>query len=236
MMKLLVEYGKLGPMRFCSHRDFVRCFERALLRAKIPMAYSSGFSPHPRISYVNPAPTGAESIAEYCVIGLRETCDPAFVRTKLDAAMPNGLPILEVTEASDLHFDASLWEVRLVPFAAQPVGAGRESGSETFQTPDSRPVLDLATTVETFLASPEAIVSRETKNGLRTFDAKPAVEYLAVTAPGTLTMVIRHTEPLVRPDDVVSALRSINPEIPPSPLTKRLRQAPAAELIPRMKQ
>jgi len=173
------------------------------------MAYSSGFNPHPRISYINPAPTGAESEAEYLVIGLRELCDPSDVRTRLDAAMPDGLPILEVTEAGDHHFDASLWEVRL------PLGDH-----------DS-----LSHAVGIFLASPEAMVSRETKNGLRTFDAKSAVESLAITAPGTLTMVIRHTEPLVRPDDVISALHAIDPEIPISPLTKRLRQAPVADLI-----
>jgi len=209
-MKLLVRYGKLGPMRFCSHRDFARCFERALLRAKIPMAYSSGFNPHQRISYVNPAPTGAESKAEYLVIGLREICDPSFVRTCLNAAMPEGLPILDVTEAGDQHFDASLWEVRL---------------SDVDQAAFSQ-------AVQTFLASSEALVSRETKNGLRTFDARPAVEALTTAGPDTLTMVIRHTEPLVRPDDVVSALHAVNPQIPSSSLMKRLRQGPLADLIP----
>jgi len=170
------------------------------------MAYSSGFNPHPRISYVNPAPTGAESEAEYCVIGLRETCDPSFVRTNLDAVMPEGLPILDVTEAGEMHFDASLWEVRLLSS------------------------YDVSPAVETFLASPEAIVSRETKNGLRTFDARPAVESLTLTGPETLTMVIRHTEPLVRPDDVISALHAINPGITLPTLMKRLRQAPVSWL------
>ena len=213
-------------MRFCSHRDFARCFERGLLRAKIPMAYSSGFNPHPRISYVNPAPTGAESEAEYLVIGLRELCDPSFVRTSLDSAMPDGLPIVEVTEAGEMHFDASLWEVRLVaPSLNLPLPSGCQG--QDLPSNDS----PLSTAVQIFLASPEAIVSRETKNGLRTFDAKPAVESLKLTGPGTLTMVIRHTEPLVRPDDVISALHAINPEIPQYCLTKRLRQAPVANLL-----
>jgi len=207
VMKLLVTYGKTGPMRFASHRDFARCFERGLRRAHIPMAYSSGFNPHPRISYVNPAPTGAESEAEYLVIGLRELCDPANVRTQLDAAMPEGFPILEVSEATDQTFDASIWEVHLP-------GATEES---------------LATSVAEFLAAPEAIVSRETKNGLRTFDAKPAVESLTVTGSETLTMVIRHTEPLIRPDDVVSALHQFG-LVSDLPLLKRLRQGAPADL------
>ena len=49
--RLRIRYAKRGTARFTSHRDFARAFERALNRAHIPMAYSSGFSPHPRISY-----------------------------------------------------------------------------------------------------------------------------------------------------------------------------------------
>ena len=54
-----------GRLRFTSHRDFQRAFERALRRAALPMAYSAGFSPHPKISYVGAAPTGTASEAEY---------------------------------------------------------------------------------------------------------------------------------------------------------------------------
>ena len=55
---------------------------------EVPMAYSSGFSPHPRISYANAAPTGAASEAEYLEIGLTVACDPEQVRGDLDAALP----------------------------------------------------------------------------------------------------------------------------------------------------
>src|SRR4029453_11201813 len=71
-----VKYAKRGRARFTSHRDFGRAFERALRRAGVPMAYSSGFSPHPRISYPNASPTGAASEAEYLEIGLAAACDP----------------------------------------------------------------------------------------------------------------------------------------------------------------
>ena len=59
VQRLRVQYAKRGRARFASHRDFGRAFERALRRAGIPMAFSSGFSPHPRISYANASPTGA---------------------------------------------------------------------------------------------------------------------------------------------------------------------------------
>jgi radical SAM-linked protein len=67
---LRLRYAKRGRLRFASHRDFQRAFERALRRAGVPMAYSAGFSPHPKISYANAAPTGTASEAEYLEIGL----------------------------------------------------------------------------------------------------------------------------------------------------------------------
>ena len=79
---LRLRYARRGRARFTSHRDFSRAFERALRRAEVPMAYSSGFSPHPRISYANAAPTGAASEAEFLEIGLTDTRRPrAAART-----------------------------------------------------------------------------------------------------------------------------------------------------------
>src|SRR5207245_2606849 len=100
VQRLRVRYAKRGRARFASHRDFGRAFERALRRAGVPMAYSSGFSPHPRISYANAAPTGAGSEAEYLEIALAERCDADRVRAALDAALPPGLDVLTVVEAS----------------------------------------------------------------------------------------------------------------------------------------
>ena len=72
VQRLRIRYAKRGRLRFTSHRDFSRAFERAVFRARIPMAYSSGFNPHPRISYAGAAPTGSASEAEYLEIGLAD--------------------------------------------------------------------------------------------------------------------------------------------------------------------
>src|SRR3954453_17708319 len=76
VQRLRIRYAKRGRLRFTSHRDFARAFERALRRATVPMGYSAGFSPHPKISYVGAAPTGVASEAEYLEIGLAEERDP----------------------------------------------------------------------------------------------------------------------------------------------------------------
>ena len=59
VQKLRIRYAKRGRLRFASHRDLARALERALRRAQVPMAFSAGFSPHPKISYIGAAPTGA---------------------------------------------------------------------------------------------------------------------------------------------------------------------------------
>src|ERR671939_1870437 len=117
VQRLRLRYAKRGRLRFTSHRDFQRAFERALRRAGVPMAYSAGVSPHPRISYAGAAPTGAASEAEYLEIAVSQPCDPERLRAALDAALPPGLDVVEVVEARTASFverlEASLWEVEL---------------------------------------------------------------------------------------------------------------------------
>src|SRR3954451_11261560 len=99
VQRLRLRYAKRGRLRFTSHRDFSRAFERAVVRARVPVAYSSGFSPHPRISYAGASPTGAASEAEYLELGLSRATDPAEVLQALDEALPPGLDVVEVVES-----------------------------------------------------------------------------------------------------------------------------------------
>ena len=100
VQKLRIRYAKRGRLRFSSTRDFQRALERALRRAGVPMAFSAGFHPHPKISYANAAPTGTASEAEYFEISVTERVDPESVRRALDEALPEGLDVLEVVEAA----------------------------------------------------------------------------------------------------------------------------------------
>jgi len=70
--RVIVRYAKRGRMRFASHRDIARAVERGVRRAGLPVAYSAGFTPHPKISYAGAAPTGTASEAEYLEISLTE--------------------------------------------------------------------------------------------------------------------------------------------------------------------
>ncbi|HKY74608.1 MAG TPA: TIGR03936 family radical SAM-associated protein [Acidimicrobiia bacterium] len=196
VQKLRIRYAKRGRLRFTSHRDFSRAFERALVRAVIPMAYSSGFNPHPRISYANAAPTGSASEAEYAEIGVSEAVDPGEVLTRLDDALPPGLDVLEV-----------------VPSAGGALADRLEASQWLITLPDVR-LGDAATALERFLAADQVLVERMTKKGLREFDCRAAVVSAVATmnhgASGEcaiLDMVLRHGTPAVRPDDILAGLR-----------------------------
>jgi radical SAM-linked protein len=214
VQKLRVRYAKRGRLRFSSTRDFQRALERALRRAAVPMAFSAGFHPHPKISYANAAPTGTASEAEYFEISVTERVDPQRVRTVLDEALPVGLDVLEVVEATPGaladRLQASDW---VMEFRGMPVGS-------------------LADAAAQLLARERVEVNRVMKNGPRTFDVRGAVVSLVVSPSqdGTcaiLRMVVRHTTPTVRPDDVLTALHLVAALTPPTPpLVTRLAQGP----------
>jgi radical SAM-linked protein len=216
VQRLRLHYAKRGRLRFSSHRDFQRALERALRRADIPMAYSAGFSPHPKVSYANAAPTGVASEAEYVEIGLARECNPGAVRSALDAALPDGFVVVDVVAARTPDFvqrlEASIWQVELP--GVDPEEAMRA--------------------VAVFLAEREVVVERLTKNGMRQFDARSAV--LVLDGAGSdpdcaiLTLVVRHGTPSVRPDDVLLALRRVADLVPPKPpRVTRLAQGPLDE-------
>src|SRR4051794_41985681 len=104
------------------------------------MAYSAGFTPHPKISYVGAAPTGVASEAEYLELGLAEARDPDEVRQTLDAALPPGLDVVEVVQAAGKgladHVEASRWRGE----ASRGAARGRPAAGGRFPGPERAPV------------------------------------------------------------------------------------------------
>jgi radical SAM-linked protein len=200
VQKLRIRYAKRGRLRFISHRDFARALERALRRAGAPVAFSAGFSPHPKISYVGAAPTGAASEAEYVEVSLAERVDPEAFAKAVDDSLPPGLDVVDCVEARTGslpdRIDGSAWDVRL---PGVPVDAAERA-------------------LGAFLAAESVEVDRKTKDGTRRIDARAAVRHAGVRASSAaggepacaiLSLVVRHTTPAVRPDDVLSGLRAV---------------------------
>ena len=177
------------------------------------MAYSAGFSPHPKVSWVGAAATGVASEAEYVEIALAEVCDVEQIRAALDASLPDGIDLVEAAEAApgtslaDL-VQASRWRIELPQVATDT----------------------LAKAVEAFLANDAIEVERMTKNGRRVFDTRgPVVSMRATDGNGCaiLHLVVQHVTPAVRPDDVLTGLRSVSDlATPVPPAATRLSQGP----------
>lgn len=194
------------------------------------MAYSQGFSPHPKISWVGAVPTGVASDAEYVEIALAERVDPVALREELNRALPAGLDVQEVVEAgagalAD-RIDATCWRIEF-------------PGVSEATLRSAAAALSAAEHVE---------IERLTKSGRRTVDIRPAIVSLEVSAQvvgpaegaappesgdppgnrgvcGILTAVVRQMTPTVRPDDVLSALRVVAALTPPvAPKAARLAQ------------
>jgi radical SAM-linked protein len=227
VQRLRVQYAKRGRLRFTSVRDFPRALERALRRAEVPVAWSQGFSPHPRISYANAVPTGVASEAEYVEIALQQHRDPEQVATALDAALPDGLDVVRVAQAEG----PSLGELLTGPQAAS---------SWLLRLPGVAPST-LAAALDALLAQPEVLVPRVTKSGRTQVDVRAALVSAAVSAApaqgpaegGTcaiLRAVVRHGTPSVRPDDVLVGLSAVaGLALPVPPVATRLAQGPYDE-------
>lgn len=227
VQRVRLRYAKRGRLRFSSTRDFQRALERALRRAQVPMAFSAGFHPHPRISYANAASTGTASEAEYVELALAQRVDPAALRAALDAALPVGLDIVEAVEAG------------------RGALADRLEASDWAIVFPGMPLAQLTAAVATFAAAARVEVTRVFKAGPRTFDTRGAVSWYAAGESGSdtdplvdvglavpggcaiLRVVVRHTTPAVRPDDILTALRTVAALQPPvPPLVTRLAQGP----------
>jgi radical SAM-linked protein len=161
-MKLRIRFTKLGKIRWTSHRDIARMYERALRRTQLPMAYSGGFSPRPKISFGLALPTGGESLAEYLEMDLVEDVPTAGLAERLSAALPGGLDVVAVAETDgrvSLQQDVTScsWQIK-VPSSA-----------------------DLPARVESALSATELVVSRVRKGHTTEDDIRPAIKHLVVS-------------------------------------------------------
>jgi radical SAM-linked protein len=209
VQRVRLRFAKRGRLRFLSHRDVARSFERAVRRAGVPVAHSHGFNPHPRLSWIGAAPTGSASEAEYVEIGLTRELDPAAVASALDAALPDGIDVLAaaVAEGAALadRIDGSRWEIAL---------------------PGVEPAA-LASALAALLAQDSVVVERVTPSGRRQIDVRAAIVSAAADSRATdaasrevcaiLTAVVRQSTPAVRPDDVLGALDVVAGLRPPVP-------------------
>lgn len=199
---LRLRFAKHGKVRWTSHRDVARMWERAFRRTSLALAYTAGFSPRPKVSFGLALPTGAESVAEYLDIelaqfeGTEPELDVEGLVSRLTDALPVGVDVLAAQpldgHAPSLQHEVTscTWEIEIeAPAAGEAV---------------------LAAAVERTLAADAIVVSRERKGRIVNDDIRPALLSLHVLSADRLGCELATLERGVRPSEL---LRAINPEL-----------------------
>ena len=183
-----VKYAKNGTARFIGHLDLVRIFDRTLRRAGIPVAYSQGFHPHPKISFGPPLSLGMRSIAEYADISLSSPCRD--IGALLTRAMVEGMEVLSIRpvleKAESLTKIITLAEYR-IRCEIDSVLAGR---------------------ISDILGRERIMIERITKSGPKELDIRPGILELAVApeGDGVFMLIGLETGKSVRPSEVADLL------------------------------
>ncbi|HAZ05363.1 MAG TPA: hypothetical protein DCY58_02350, partial [Acetobacterium sp.] len=152
MVKIHYQFKRSTPLRFLSHLDQQRLFQRAFRRANIPVAYSQGFNPHPRMSFALAMSVGLTSDAEYGEVIVSTDIDVDTFIHRMNQALPKGLEII----------------------AAKICGEGVESLSASLYQSDYRirikvmpetDLNDLAASVRMYLELPQILIQKRNKKG-----------------------------------------------------------------------
>jgi len=170
-MRARFRFSKLGKIRFTSHRDVARLWERALRRAELPVALTEGFSPRPKVHFGLALSTSHESLGEYIDIDFREPeCDQLDLDALpelLTALLPEGLTVQAVapitTSQTSLQQAVTSCEWEIDALGIEPPEA--------------------VAAIERLLAAPEIVVTRQRKGTDVTDDIRPYILQLAVIGP-----------------------------------------------------
>jgi radical SAM-linked protein len=160
-MRLRITFGKQGPLRYTGHLDLHRIWERAARRADLPLAYSQGFHPQPKLNLASALPLGFSSRCEILDMRLSTDIPLEGLKERIQSAVPSGLQVMDV-QTVDEKLPALQTLVERADYEA--------SLTEPIE-PD-----DLARRVSALLQ--ESTLPRERRG--KTYDLRPLVQDLTV--------------------------------------------------------
>jgi radical SAM-linked protein len=170
-MRIRVRFAKTGKIRWTSHRDVARIWERVIRRVRLPIAYSQGFSPHPKLHFGLALSTGHESLAEFLDLDLDTEAPNLPDPNDLDALIPQltaALPVgIEVTAIAE------------IPSNSMSLQQAVESCEWIIEARGVNPS-EAASAVQRVLAAEEIVVTRQRKGKDVTDDIRPYVLELSV--------------------------------------------------------
>jgi radical SAM-linked protein len=197
-MKVRLRFSKLGKVRFTSHRDVARIWERALRRAELPVSYTEGFAPRPKLSFGLALPTSYESLGEYLDVDLTPRAEAPIAVDELPIRLGPCLPVgIDVQGAVEIEPGTPSLQQAVLSCTWRIEVVGVRAG-------------ELTSRVAAVMAAGELPVTRTRKGRLEAFDLRPAVCSAEVAGAGERSPVVvaeLETQPRsARPIDLVAAL------------------------------
>ena len=194
--RLRITFARGEAIKYISHLDLARAWERAFRRAGVPLAYSQGFNPRPKMAFAAALPVGYTATAEMVDILLEKPLAPLDLARRLAVALPPGLQVVSIEEV-DLKLPALQSQVRAAEYRVNVVWTGDRA--------------DLEARIAALLAAPVLPRERVRKGRRRQYDLRPLVEGLKLEdgdAGGyRLWMRLRHgAGGTARPENVLDAL------------------------------
>ncbi|MDP4119112.1 MAG: TIGR03936 family radical SAM-associated protein [Bacillota bacterium] len=186
MSKYILKFHKGEGVKYVSHLDIIRVFDRAVRRANLPMEYSGGFNPHPMMTFANSLGVGVASIGELVEITMQSHITEEEFKTRLNEKLPEGFEIEAVKELEGKNNFARL---ALADYIIRIEGEFPEKSLE-----------------EIFNGLPHIIVEKKTKSGVRETDIKPLVADFKETEKGVLGVCIKTGAENLKPELLVRGL------------------------------
>ncbi|MFQ5901710.1 MAG: TIGR03936 family radical SAM-associated protein, partial [Thermodesulfobacteriota bacterium] len=187
-LRLRLRFSKTGDMRFLSHLETVSAFVRALKRAEIPLRFSEGFHPLPKISFNQPTPVGMESLDEYVDIELKSFLSPENLVARLKEVLPEGIaPIkAEIIPLNTPSLSLAIKGEHYVVYPPSKNGADSNgTGKEVLQVDKA-----LSLSVDRFMKETEISFIRDTKRGQKVVNLRPFVKALSLKDKGEICMTL----------------------------------------------
>lgn len=136
MQRVRLRFCRGEQAKYIGHLDLARLWERALRRAGVPLAYSAGYTPHPRLFFAAPLPVGVTSECELMDVVLERATPPPALAQAINRALPAGLQVLDAWEVPlempSLQAQVRFAEYRVVTSEAGPDPNGPQGAIATF--------------------------------------------------------------------------------------------------------
>ena len=191
-MKVRVKFAKEGAMKFIGHLDIMRYFQKAIRRAKLPIAYSGGYSPHMIMSFAAPLGVGVTSTGEYFDMEITESVSSAEMVRRFNETMAEGMKVLSVREVPDGKANVCMALVAAADYTV------------TFRE-GKEPACDWKNKVEDFVSQESIVIMRKTKRSEQETDIRPWIYCMEVRGNGVFMQLSSGSVHNLKPDLVMEA-------------------------------